>query len=117
MRDPGLTFEVLADPTRLGIVERLRSGERNVGALANSLSVCQPGISRHLRILHRAGLVQVRAEGQKRFYSLRPQPFRELDDWVHELRHIAEGRFDRLAALVEDPVPGSLSARTPRRRE
>ncbi len=116
MPSPGPTFEVLADPTRLGIVERLRSGERNVGALASSLSVCQPGISRHLRILHLAGLVQVRAEGQKRFYSLRPQPFRDLDDWVHELRHLTEGRLDRLATLVEDRAPGSRSARPARWR-
>lgn len=110
MPSPALTFGVLADSTRLRIVDRLRSGERTVGALASSLSVCQPGVSHHLRILHDAGFVRVRAEGQKRFYSLRRQPFRDLDDWVHEYRDLVEARLDRLETLVEAEASGSHSA-------
>lgn len=72
-----------------------------MGALVSSLSVCQPGISRHLRILHDRGFVQVRAEGQRRFYSLRPQPFRDLDRWIHDYQDLVEARLDRLERLVE----------------
>ncbi len=102
MPSPGSTFGLLADRTRLRIVERLRSGERTVGALASSLSVCQPGVSRHLRILHEGGLVRVRAEGQRRFYSLRRQPFRDLDEWMRDYRDLIEGRMSRLGRLVEE---------------
>jgi DNA-binding transcriptional ArsR family regulator len=96
-----LVFATLADPTRLRIVERLRRGESSVGSLVSALSVCQPGVSRHLRILHEAGLVRVRAEGQRRFYSLERKPFRDLDEWVHDFRELAEARLDRLGLLME----------------
>lgn len=95
------SFDVLSDPTRLRIVESLRRGERSVGALVASLSVCQPGISRHLRILHDRGFVRVRPEGQRRLYSLRPEPFRDLENWIHDYRDLVEGRLDRLERLVE----------------
>jgi DNA-binding transcriptional ArsR family regulator len=101
MSAPGLAFEVLSDPTRLRIVEQLRSGERSVGALVSTLAVCQPGISRHLRILHDRGFVRVRADGQRRLYSLRPQPFRDLDRWLHDYQDLVEDRLDRLERLVE----------------
>jgi len=81
-----------------------------VGTLVNLLSVSQPGVSRHLRILHKSGFVRVRAEGQKRFYSLRPQPFRELDDWVHHCRELVEARLARLEKLLEEDTDGSHSA-------
>jgi len=101
MPTPGLAFEVLSDPTRLRIVEQLRGGERSVGTLVTTLAVCQPGISRHLRILHDRGFVRVRAEGQRRLYSLRPQPFRDIDRWVQDYRDLVEDRLDRLEKLVE----------------
>ncbi|MGI0139660.1 MAG: ArsR/SmtB family transcription factor [Thermoplasmata archaeon] len=110
MRLPSANFGILADPTRLRIVERLRAGERSVGSLVTSLSVCQPGVSRHLRILHNAGFVRVRAEGQRRLYSLRREPFRELDAWVHEYRDLVEARLDRLEKLVEAESSDSRSA-------
>ncbi|HEV2519342.1 MAG TPA: metalloregulator ArsR/SmtB family transcription factor [Thermoplasmata archaeon] len=101
MWNPGQAFGILAEPTRLRIVERLRVGEQSVGELVSRLSVCEPGVSRHLRILHQAGFVQVRAEGQRHFYSLRRLPFQELDEWVHEFRDVVEGRLDRLGKLIE----------------
>jgi DNA-binding transcriptional ArsR family regulator len=116
MSNPGPAFGVLADRTRLRIVEHLRSGERSVGTLVDSLSVSQPGISRHLRILHNSGFVRVRADGQKRFYSLRRQPFRELDDWVHGYRDLVEARFNRLEKLVEAENIDSRSARQSEQR-
>jgi DNA-binding transcriptional ArsR family regulator len=105
----GVTFEVLSDPTRLRIVEELRSGEHSVGALVSTLSVCQPGISRHLRILYNAGFVRVRADGQRRLYSLRPQPFRDLDRWIQDYRDLVEDRLDRLELLVESERSESRS--------
>jgi len=113
---PGLAFNVLSDPTRLRIVEQLRGGERSVGALVSTLAVCQPGISRHLRILHDRGFVRVRAEGQRRLYSLRPQPFRDLDRWIQDYRDLVEDRLDRLERLVESDRSASHSPkREPRR--
>lgn len=116
MPNSGPAFGILADRTRLRIVERLRAGERSVGALVNTLSVSQPGVSHHLRILHKAGFVQVRAEGQKRLYSLRRQPFRELDDWVHSYRDLVEVRLDRLEKLVEAQASDPRSAPRSMRR-
>jgi DNA-binding transcriptional ArsR family regulator len=112
----GSTFEVLADPTRLRIVEELRSGEHSVGALVSTLSVCQPGISRHLRILYHAGFVRVRADGQRRLYSLRPQPFRDLDRWIQDYRDLVEDRLDRLELLVESERSDSRSPKRASRR-
>ena len=102
MESPAGAFEVLAEPTRLRILEQLRPGERSVGSLVSTLGVCQPGVSRHLRILLDAGFVGVRAVGQKRLYSLRRQPFQKLDDWLQDYRGLVEARLNRLAALVDD---------------
>jgi DNA-binding transcriptional ArsR family regulator len=115
--DTALAFGALAEPTRLRIVESLRPGERTVGALVASLGVCQPGISRHLRILLGAGFVRVRAEGQKRFYSLRREPFQALDTWMRDYRELIEARMDRLENLVGPSVPGPNSTRTRGRRD
>jgi DNA-binding transcriptional ArsR family regulator len=116
MATPAVAFETLADPTRLRIVEQLRGGERSVGSLVSVLGVCQPGISRHLRILHDAGFVQARAEGQRRIYSLRPQPFRDLDAWVHDYRALVEARLDHVERLIETETSESLSATNASRR-
>jgi DNA-binding transcriptional ArsR family regulator len=113
---PGLAFEVLSDPTRLRIVAQLRGGERSVGALVTSLTVSQPGISRHLRILHDRGFVRVRADGQRRLYSLRPQPFRDLDLWMDDYRDLVEDRLDRLEELVQSESSESRSPKRESRR-
>jgi len=116
MADLSSAFEVLADPTRLRIVEELRGGERSVGSLVSALGVCQPGVSRHLRILHEAGFVQSRPDAQRRLYSLRQKPFRDLDSWIHHYRDLVEARLDRLGQLVEESGPPYRSAtRYPRR--
>ncbi|MGD0258034.1 MAG: metalloregulator ArsR/SmtB family transcription factor [Thermoplasmata archaeon] len=113
---PGPAFEVLSDPTRLRIIEQLRGGERSVGTLVSTLAVCQPGISRHLRILHDRGFVRVRADGQRRLYSLRPQPFRDLDRWMEDYRDLVEDRLDRLEGLVESERSESHSPKRETRR-
>ena len=91
-------FQTLADPTRRRIVEALRGGEQAVNDIVETVDIDQSGVSRHLRILHEAGFVQVRPEGPKRLYSLSPKPFRELDAWVARYRRLWDGRLDRFAA-------------------
>lgn len=94
-------FETLADPSRRRIVESLRVGEQAVNDLVDRLDIHQSGVSRHLRILLEAGFVQVRPEGQQRFYSLKPEPFRELDAWISGYRALWEARLDRFGAELE----------------
>jgi DNA-binding transcriptional ArsR family regulator len=93
-------FQALADPMRLRIVETLQFGEHAVNDLVDKVDIHQSGVSRHLRILHEAGFVQVRPEGQKRLYSLRPEPFSELNAWVTNYRHFWEARLDRFAEAL-----------------
>ncbi len=96
------TLQTLADPTRLLLVESLRArGELPVNDLVAAASIHQSGVSRHLRILQEAGFVRVRPVGAQRFYSLRPEPFRELDDWIASYRRLWEERLDRLGAALE----------------
>ena len=93
-------FQTLADPTRLRIVEAMREGEHAVGELVARVDIEQSGVSRHLRILHEAGLVQVRPDGQRRLYSLRPDRFRDLEAWLDGYRALWESRLDRLGAQL-----------------
>lgn len=93
-------FTILADPTRRRLVELLREGERSVTELASEVDIHQPGVSRHMRILHEAGFVAVRAEAQRRLYSLRPEPFLALETWVKPYCEAVAGRLDRFGALV-----------------
>jgi DNA-binding transcriptional ArsR family regulator len=97
-------FQTLADPTRRRIVEVLLDGERSVGEIVARVEIQQSGVSRHLAILNAAGFVQVRADGQKRLYSLRPEPFRELDGWVARFRALWEARLDRFEAALKHKV-------------
>ena len=94
-------FQVLADPTRRRIVEVLRRGERSVGELVEAVDIGQPGVSRQLGILEEADFVVVRPDGRRRFYSLRPDPFRELSEFLTAYRAIWEPRLDRFAAELE----------------
>src|SRR5512132_4303440 len=94
-------FAALADPNRLRIVEALRSGEQPVNDLVSRVDIHQSGVSRHLRILHGAGLVQVRPSGPQRLYSLRPEAFQELDAWLRTYQGLWEARLDRLGRVLE----------------
>lgn len=95
-------FETLADPTRRRIVEELlRKGERQVNDIVVAMDIHQSGVSRHLRILSEAGFVQMRPDGQRRLYSLRPEPFQALEAWITGYRALWEGRLDRLGAVIE----------------
>ena len=90
-------FETLADPTRRRIVEALRDGERQVGDIVLKAGVHQSGVSRHLRILHEAGFVSVRPDGQRRLYALRPEPFQEFEAWLAGQRASAQEPTDPVA--------------------
>ncbi len=94
-------FEILADPSRRRIVEALRDGELAVNDIVDALDIHQSGVSRHLRILHEAGFVQMRPEGSRRLYSLRAAPFRELDAWISRYRSLWEARLDRFGEALE----------------
>ncbi len=93
-------FQALADPTRLRIVEAMRAGECAVGDIVDQVEIQQSGVSRHLGILKQAGLVQVRADGQRRLYSLRPEPFAEIEAWIDRYRGLWEARLDRFEAAL-----------------
>jgi DNA-binding transcriptional ArsR family regulator len=94
-------FETLADPMRRSIVEALRGGEHAVNDIVERLDIHQSGVSRHLRILHEAGFVRVRPVGPRRLYSLRAEPFRELDAWISRYRNLWEARLDRFAEELD----------------
>lgn len=95
-------FETLADPTRRRIVEALCDGERQVSDIVGHAGIHQSGVSRHLRILHDAGFVSARPDGQRRLYALRPEPFRELETWLAGYRQLWEARLDRFGAALDD---------------
>lgn len=86
----------LAEPNRMQIVELLRSGPRPVGEIAQRLHLNQPQVSKHLRVLSEAGVVEVHPVAQQRIYALRPQAFRELDEWLGPYRRLWDERHDRL---------------------
>jgi DNA-binding transcriptional ArsR family regulator len=94
-------FHALADPARLRIVEAMKSGECAVGDIVERMDIHQSGVSRHLRILAEAGIVQMRPDGQKRLYSLRKGAFDQLDAWVAGYRRHWEARLDRFGAALE----------------
>ena len=96
------TFDVLAEPSRRDILDLLRDGERSVGDLVQRLSLSQPGVSKHLRVLREAGLVEVRPDGQRRMYELRAEPLAEIDAWLGPYRRFWSGRLDALERHLDD---------------
>jgi DNA-binding transcriptional ArsR family regulator len=93
-------FAILADPTRLAIIEALLEGEQQVNDLVERMDIHQSGVSRHLRILSEAGFVQMRPDGARRLYALKPEPFRELDEWADPFRSLWEVRLDRFGVQL-----------------
>ena len=96
------TFSALAEPNRLQIVELLRHRPLPVGQIAERLRMRQPQVSKHLRVLSQAGLVQVRPLAQQRIYGLRTEPLRELDDWLGRYRRLWDERFEQLDDVLRD---------------
>jgi len=96
-------LQALADQSRRTVLEILRDHPATAGELADALPIARPGVSRHLRVLREAGLVNVRQDAQRRIYSLRPDALVEVDDWLGSYRALWQNRLD---ALHTEIAPG-----------
>ena len=96
------TFAALGEPNRFRIVELLRSGPRPVNDIGERLQLNQPQVSKHLRVLKAAGLVDVQPRAQQRLYELRAQPLRRLHDWLERYRQLWDARFEELDQLIDE---------------
>src|SRR5213596_3500540 len=96
------TFAALADPTRRAILARLATGEASVAELAEPFDMTRPAISKHLKVLERAGLISRGREAQRRPRRLEPRPLAEATDWIERYRKIWEGNFKRLDAVLQE---------------
>lgn len=94
-------FDAISDPTRRAILDLMRQGEVGAGELADRFPVSRPAISRHVRVLRRAGLVQQRREAQRRYYSLRPEALSEVDRWLAPYRVFWSARMVDLKRTAE----------------
>jgi DNA-binding transcriptional ArsR family regulator len=99
-------FEVIAEPNRRRILDLLRTGERPVTELVEHLNVSQPAVSKHLRVLREAGLVEARVDAQRRVYRLQPRQLREIDDWLAPYRALWNDSLDRLERHLDDIAGG-----------
>ena len=95
------TFAALADPTRRAILARLLAGECSVGELAKPFDMSMPAVSKHLRVLERAGLIAQRRDAQWRQCRIAAGPLKEVSEWTERYRQVWEGRLDRLGDYVE----------------
>ncbi len=106
IRSVTTTFEVLAEPNRRRILDLLLAAERPVGDLVDAMAVSQPAVSKHLRVLREAGLVEVRTDAQRRIYRVRAEPLRAVDEWLRPYRKLWASRLDALEqhldAMAED---------------
>ncbi|MGH2902772.1 MAG: ArsR/SmtB family transcription factor [Solirubrobacteraceae bacterium] len=95
-------YAALAESNRRQILDLLREGERSVGDLVARLKISQPGVSKHLKVLREAGLVEVRPEGKQRWYGLRAQPLFEVDEWLEPYRVYWSAHLDALERHLEE---------------
>jgi DNA-binding transcriptional ArsR family regulator len=103
---PMTPFDVLAEPNRRHILDLLRDSEQPVGELVSQLRLSQPAVSKHLRVLREAGLVQVRGDAQRRLYSVRPEPLRVVDEWLAPYRAMWAARLDDLERHLDTMTDG-----------
>jgi DNA-binding transcriptional ArsR family regulator len=109
------TFAALADPTRRAILARLASGEASVAELAEPFDMSQPAVSKHLRVLERAGLIVRGRDAQRRPSRLHAKPLEEAAEWIEGYRRFWGARFERLDALLEELKAGHRKGRRGRR--
>lgn len=98
---PLTALQVLGEPQRVAILDLLRDGERPVGELVARMDLSQPAVSKHLRVMKEAGMVESRIDAQRRLYRLLPQPLMELDAWLAPYRQLWESSLDRLDAHLD----------------
>jgi len=116
---PEATFSALADPTRRAVLDLLRKGRQPAGQIAQAFPISRPAISKHLRLLRRAHLVNEHREGRNRFYHLNPEPLRVVDSWLEQYRSFWSTSLANLKAFVETEYAKEMeaaSASKPQRR-
>jgi DNA-binding transcriptional ArsR family regulator len=110
-----LAFDVLAEPNRRRILDVLRHEERPVGEIVDALAISQPAVSKHLKVLRDAGLVEARTDAQRRVYRVRVEPLREIDEWLAPYRAMWASRLDdleqHLEGMPDEPRPRRARAR------
>ena len=117
MPDPlSVTFSALSDPTRRAILARLAQGEATVSELAEPFEISLPAVSRHLKVLEGAGLINRGRSAQWRPCRLEPERLREIDDWLSLYRRFWEESFDKMAAYLEEVKQGEADARPKKKR-
>jgi len=99
------TFAVIAEPSRRAILSLLATSERSVGDLEEQLSLSQPSVSKHLRVLREAGFVESRIDAQRRLYRLKPEPLMELDAWLAPFRRYWSSHIDALERHLDQTNP------------
>ena len=106
-------FNALADPTRRAVLDLLRAGTRPAGEIARAFPISRPAISKHLKILRRAHLVDERRQGRHRFYQLNPEPLKTVDSWLDEYRRFWTASLENLKSFVESEYEKEISANNP----
>lgn len=104
------TFTVLAEPNRRLLLDAMREAPQTVGALVDTVGLSQPAVSKHLRILREAGLVNVRPDGQRRWYELNAAPLADLDEWLEPYRQLWSDRLDDLERHLDRKASGKPDA-------
>jgi DNA-binding transcriptional ArsR family regulator len=109
-------FDIIAEPNRRAILGLLASSQRSVGEIERRLRMTQPTVSKHLRVLREAGFVESTVDAQRRLYRLKPEPFREVDDWLVQFRQFWNARADALERHL-DRIEKSTPTKTKARRK
>jgi DNA-binding transcriptional ArsR family regulator len=106
-------FEIIAEPNRRAILSLLVSSEQSVGEIERQLRMPQPTVSKHLRVLREAGFVESTVDAQRRLYRLKPEPFREVDDWLAQFRRFWSGYVDALERHLDRMDDQQYGSSTP----
>ena len=114
---PEAVFGALADPTRRAVLDLLRRGNLPAGQIAQAFPVSRPAVSKHLRLLRRARLVEERRQGRHRVYQLNPEPLRAVDNWLNHYRAFWQSSLTNLKAFVEAEHAKETSSRTRKRKK
>ena len=110
-------FEIIAEPNRRAILGLLVSSEQSVGEIERRLHMSQPAVSKHLRVLREAGLVESTVDAQRRLYRLKPEPFKEFDSWLVPFRRLWSTHVDALERHLDRMHPPTSGKQKPRRKK
>ena len=110
-------FEIIAEPNRRAILSLLVTSERSVGDIERRLRMSQPTVSKHLRVLRDAGFVEATVDAQRRVYRLKPEPFREVEDWLEQFRRLWSKHLDALERHLDRIDQSKSTTRKPGRKK